>query len=473
MPLTRVQSCDGDCACASTLPRTPHPATAVPANLRQSPRAALFPFAADSWLLTAPDAAGWALINETARQVFESFVDLHPSGEKPANISLTEHDFRKATDIFYRAGFLTAASPDVSSLGFPSHSPALEAWLFLTRSCNLACAHCFVDKNSQQMDRATGIQAVNKLFEIAQQHAYPSVKIKYAGGEPTLRWDLVTSLHLHARQSAQTAGIPLTEILVTNGVALSRSRLEYLQAGDIHLALSLDGFGPGHDRQRPSSANQQTFERVFHTLETALELGLRPYLTVTLTSLNLDDLPALTEFAIQNRLFLNWNFYRPRQPHDPLMAAPDALTDVLHKSLQVIEKNLPDYPFLDKLVDRSNFSVAHEYTCGAGRNYLSIDCDGSISPCHTLSATAHRSVPLATLSHPHFENFINPAVDEKENCRTCEWRYWCAGGCPVLAGAIHENQSPTPLYCHVYKATYPGLLRLKGLQILNASQVLF
>jgi uncharacterized protein len=321
------------------------------------------------------------------------------------------------------------------------------------------------------MTLATGLQVVEKLFDLAVQNRHPWVKLKYAGGEPTLEWDLMTALHEHALDLAQQLDISLTEILVTNGIALSRSRLEYLQSEGIRLSYSLDGFGVGHDTQRPMVNGLPSFKPAYHLLQTALELGLHPYLTITLTRLNLEDLPAITQFALEHRLFLNWNFYRPYSAADSLAAERGELIAALGKGLQVIEQNLPNYPFLDKLIDRSNFGIPHDHTCGAGSNYISIDCDGSALPCHMLSGRNQVGIPLMDLESAGFEQFENLPVDEREGCQVCEWRYWCAGGCPILAQLPDRNAEAKPYYCDVYKAIYPRILMLMQMQSLSADAI--
>ena len=461
--------CDGDGACASLGTRTQSPDSknTIPQYLCQASPTQTTLFEPGYWLINSVGAAiSWTVVNEPARQVFDFFASPRLLDDWPASAEISFEEFRQAASLFYQAGFLTDAQTNEMTWPTPSMRHPLESWLFLTRACNMACAHCFVSKDPRQMSLETGLQAVERLFQLAEQHGHPGVKIKYAGGEPTLRWDLVTALHERASILSQQSELPLIEILVTNGAALSRSRLDYLKSENINLSLSLDGFGEGHDRQRPFVNGQPSFERIFRSLEMALTMGLRPYLTITLTSLNLDDLPALTEFALKNHLSINWNFYRPHFSGDPLVPKHPGLITALQKGLKVIEENLPDYPFLDRLIDRSNFGMAHEHVCGAGRNYLSVDYDGRVLPCHMLSGANQVGIPLRILSKTHFDDFENPAVDEREGCRTCEWRYWCAGGCPILAGQSNGHEATQSPYCQVYKAVYPELARLKGLQIL-------
>ncbi len=63
----------------------------------------------------------------------------------------------------------------------------------------------------------------------------------------------------------------------------------------------------------------------------------------------------------------------------------------------------------------------------------------------------------------------NIPVDEKTGCSICEWRYGCAGGCPLLTKRItgqYEARSP---YCDVYSALFPEVVRLEGLRLMKYS----
>ncbi len=473
------EGCDGDCACAlpaSYLQSAPllveAPQGWQPNRLMPAVQFSTLPVSEAFSVLVAPGtASGWMVVNHAALDVLRAF-DCAGETTDVSLPAMRDEDFLAATYTFTQLGFLVSSDAVSLPVAPASVSAPLEAWLFLTRACNLACAHCFISKDPRQMTRETGLAAVERLFALAKNNNHPGVKIKYAGGEPTLRWDLVTTLHEHADQLSRHHSLPLTEILVTNGAALSRARLTYLQKSNIQLSISLDGFGVGHDRQRPFVNGQPSFARIMHNLEMALDMGLRPYLTITLTRLNLDDLPALTEFALQNRLYLNWNFYRPHSAGDPLTPDAVSLTAALRKGLEVVASRLPDYPFLDRLIDRSNFGAAHQHTCGAGRHYLSIDYDGAVLPCHMLSGANGVGIPLQTLSMARFENFANPAADEKPGCNQCEWRYWCTGGCPILAGFVAGQANSRSPYCQVYKAIYPDLMALKGKQLIQNLQIL-
>lgn len=418
--------------------------------------------------LTTNAAAPLFVLNAPAQEILDFFSQPRNPAEWPRTSSMDYHDAQTAIAQFYEAGLLQDASTQPQIPTFNHTAAPLEAWLYLTRACNLACAHCFVSKDVRRMSLETGLGAVDRLFELAEAHGHPEVKIKYAGGEPTMNWDVIPALHERAKSRARETGLKLTEVLVTNATLLNRERLQFIKDEGFRLSISLDGFGAGHDRQRPVRNGNPTFERVFQSVLLALEMGLRPYLIITITRLNVDEVPALTAFALEHRLMLNLNFYRPHGLTDTLAADNATLTRAMQEALKVIEANLPDYNFMEGLIDRSNFGAAHQHVCGAGRNYLSIDTDGSVLPCHMLTGYNLPGIPLHMLESPRFDDFPNPPIDRRNGCSACEWRYWCAGGCPIHAKNIMGTSNVSSPYCSVYKAIYPELVRLQALQLLQA-----
>lgn len=409
------------------------------------------------------------VLNSPAQEIMNFFSEPRNPAEWSQNSSIDYEDAQTAIAQFYNAGLLQEVSVKPETRNFNHSVSPLETWLYLTRACNLACTHCFVSKDIRRMSLETGLQAVDHLFWLAEKHEHPAIKIKYAGGEPTMNWDLIPALHERAKSLTRETGLKLTEILVTNATLLNRERLQFIKKENFRLSVSMDGFGEGHDRQRPVRNGNPTFERVLQSVHLALEMGLSPYLIMTITRLNQKEVPALVAFALQHRLLLNLNFYRPHSLSDSLVPDNADLTCVLQKALKVIEASLPDYNFMEGLIDRSNFGSAHQHVCGAGRNYLSIDTDGSVLPCHMLTGHNLQGIPLQLLESPRFDDFSNPQIDQRNGCNTCEWRYWCAGGCPVHAKNIMGTSNISSPYCSVYKTIYPELVRLQAMQLIRGN----
>ena len=116
----------------------------------------------------------------------------------------------------------------------------------------------------------------------------------------------------------------------------------------------------------------------------------------------------------------------------------------------------------------------HDKTCGAGDLYLVINHRGKISKCHMELDFPITSVfekdPLLDLQADQ-TRFQNISVDAKIGCSKCQWRYWCTGGCPLLAQRTTGQVNSKSPYCNVYKIAYPELLRLEGLRIMKQNSI--
>jgi uncharacterized protein len=61
----------------------------------------------------------------------------------------------------------------------------------------------------------------------------------------------------------------------------------------------------------------------------------------------------------------------------------------------------------------------------------------------------------------------NPDVHTKGGCSCCDWKYWCAGGCPLVTYRIAGRYNAQSPYCRIYKAIIPRILRLEGLRLMK------
>ena len=64
----------------------------------------------------------------------------------------------------------------------------------------------------------------------------------------------------------------------------------------------------------------------------------------------------------------------------------------------------------------------------------------------------------------------NLDVEQRPGCRTCMWRYWCGGGCPLQPSHDSGDAVSASPYCRVYQAIFPDLLRLEGLRLVKLAQ---
>jgi len=349
----------------------------------------------------------------------------------------------------------------------------LAAWLHLTHQCNLSCQYCYISRTDQRMDPPTAKRSVEAVYRSAVADNCERIRLKYAGGEPTLNLEALRAAQEQAERLSAQTGIGLETVVLTNGTLLSDGLLDFLIAHGIQVMVSLDGIGPYQDVQRPLIGRKgSSFELTRDALDRLLRRGISPHVSVTITNQSLAGLPDLVAFLLDRDLRFSFNFYREPDgfsPSGPLSFNSEQIISGLRQAFRLIEQKLPRYSMLSYLADRADLGIRHLYACGVGQNYLVIDSNGEISKCQMDMAhpvtTIDADDPLRYV-RADTKGIQNLPVEEKE-CRECIWRYRCAGGCPRLTfqrtGRYHVK---SPL-CEVYRAILPEIVRLESLRLVR------
>lgn len=457
---------DNDCAC-------PDRAWGITAKAYHSglftttPHTHSQPLTAVHTLLYSPYAPGGpSVLNRIAYERWQAF--------RQPQLLQQEIDFQLAEQALLQPAY-GAFQPQYRT------PETLTAWLHITNACNLDCPYCYVRKSSARMDEATGLKALAHIFDTAQRHGFRRVKLKYAGGEATLHFKLVRRLHEEAVQLATAHNLALREVVLSNGVHLRPADADWLAESGIKLMVSLDGVGEMHDRQRPLRLSSvqayrngaPSFSHLEHTVDhVLLPRGIKPDVTITLTRLNAGGAAEAVRWALARDLPVSLNFYRQNilsASRQELDLEEQAIIDGMLAAYAEFEAHLPARPFLNGLLDRVQ-AEAHAHTCGVQHSYLVITHEGRIAQCQM-----HLDQPVPTTLTGDLLPLVaagpiqNLAVDEKEGCRTCEFRYRCTGGCPLetfRATGRWDVQSP---HCRIYKTLFPHALRLEGLRLLKIS----
>lgn len=407
-------------------------------------------------LFNLQGSATVAVLNGEAQQRFARFEEPQPL-------------VTKTDEKFVALGLLTPYGSEAKILH--STPQTLTAWLHVTNACNLRCPYCYVHKRGREMDVTTGRAAIEAVIRSAKAHNFQAIKLKYAGGEPTLRWPLVRMLHAYAQTLTIHHGLDLHATVLSNGTLLTDAMIAWLRDQNVRLMISLDGIGAVQDAQRPSANGDGSFEQIAANIHRALEHGLSPYLSITVTDQNVAHLTDVVAFAMERDLLFNLNFVRDIQSASRLAnpTVQQRWIQGLQDTLSVIEARLPRRRLIDGILDRSLLSSPHAYPCGAGRNYLVIDPQGNIARCQMCMDNVLSDVtaddPLEIIRQTK-SGLQNIAVDDRPVCRDCPWRYWCGGGCPLLSELVYGSAQASP-YCAIYRALFPKILYLEGLRLLK------
>ncbi len=426
------------------------------------------------WLICNPSGSGRIAVFDTqAMSLFSLF-------ETPTTVSQAAQMIadwpRESTErivmLFYRLGFLRDTA-GLSSSCEREDSQTLTAWLHVTNECNLRCHYCYLHKTRENMSSDVGHRALDAVFRSALKHKIKKIRLKYAGGEASLQMMSVMALHDYAVRLAWEHGITLEATILSNGVSLLPSTIEHLKARHISVTISLDGLGNYHDSQRPFVSGRGSCQYVLRTIDRLLVNEVVPFISAVVSLRNLDGLPDLMQYILERELPFSLNYYRDNECSThiaDLRFADEQIISAMRSVFTVIEEKLPARSLLGSLLDKADMTVPHRHTCGVGQNYLVIDQRGGVAKCQMdikrTITTVNIDDPLQVIREDR-RGVQGLAVEEKEGCRTCEWRYWCTGGCPLVtyrATGRYDVKSPN---CNIHKTLFPEVLRLEALRLLR------
>jgi len=345
----------------------------------------------------------------------------------------------------------------------------LTIWLHVTNACNIRCKYCFVKKDNDAMDRDVGHRAIRTVFKSAANHGYKRVVLKFAGGEPTLNFPLITELYDEAELLAEWSTVSLKGVVLSNGIGFSEQMIKDLIARNIKLEISLDSSDVVHNELRFSTKSAYFLSSTTKSILLAKQFGLTPHINITLTRYSAPKLPEYIDWLLDNELAFSINLYRKISGSNSLLdLVNNEAIDALSLAVKVIESKLPTWSLLG-LLDQTNLFRKSQYPCSAGRNYMAINHHGHISKCHMILdqqiTTIDSDDPLSRIQE-NDESLETLPVDTKIQCsEQCKWRYYCGGGCPVATYNMMRSYNRVSPYCSIYKVILPELLRVEKLRL--------
>jgi MoaA/NifB/PqqE/SkfB family radical SAM enzyme len=258
-----------------------------------------------------------------------------------------------------------------------------EVQAVLLNACNLKCDYCRCpDMPTALMTTAQWVETVRNLA------AAGTLRIKFQGGEPTLRKDFGT-----ITAEAQRAG--LITAVVTNGTMIPRrpELIEHLN----EVVVSLDGLSrEKHDRYRGSGSHDAAME----TLALAAARGCRVYINMVVHRDTLDELEPMLAFCEAQGYGVNAQAVMFGHEYQDSSAVSLRLTDDqerdMYRQLAAWKRQGRPLMFAASSYERTarwpDFTVLATATdgesgCMAGRFYIHIDANGDVHPCGLHTGT--------------------------------------------------------------------------------------
>jgi uncharacterized protein len=405
-------------------------------------------------------------------------------------------------------GYLVA--PDVPRPNDPKPPDRVfNTWVHLTNACNLDCPYCYIAKDAHHMGEDVLGRVLDALEATARSGQADRVHVRFAGGEPMLRFARMRTFYDEAQGRCARHGVRFSAAIITNGTVVPPGAAEWLREHNVDVSVSIDGVGPAQDAMRPVVGGGSSFARLEAGLDAYQAAGITPYALVTVGDSNLEAMPELVRWLMGRNLAFRLSLVRDlewgagllddrhgagrtlgieRHPDEApglLAGAPlRRVQRVMDEVYDTIEQTLVQRHAMGRPVQPS-IRATHRFcdlelwrplgpkACGAASTYLAVGHDGKFSACQ------------AALHHPDTqaltgENLFDQARGQVQfdrafartqgnvECNRCAHKANCAGGCPLLlyrrAGDV-EGRSP---YCEVFRTVIPRMLRVAALELLLA-----
>jgi radical SAM protein with 4Fe4S-binding SPASM domain len=326
----------------------------------------------------------------------------------------------------------------------------------LTRRCNLACEHCYMDAQTREQggpEELSTTEVKDLLDQVANQSDETMVVL--TGGEPLLRRDL-EELVAHGNAGG------LSMVVGTNGVMLTEKRVKSLKtAGTMGLGISLDSLDPDHHdefRGCPGS-----WKKTLAGIESCRRHALPFQVHFSVTNDNADETSAMIQFArdVGARVLNVFFLVCTGRGESMSNITPECYERVLHELVTAQEQSsdliirarcAPHFKRVAFQRDpASPLTRAEGYEgggCLAGIHYCRITPEGGVTACPYLPEEegSIRTQPFWDIweQSPTFARLRNPKLGGK--CGECEFRILC-GGCRARPRALGGGLMDADPWC--------------------------
>lgn len=256
------------------------------------------------------------------------------------------------------------------------------AYFEVTRSCNLACKHCF---NESGRKLGAEMQLQEQAGLIASLAGSGVQEIRFTGGEPLMNPDIYELIRTAARQNLRIS-------MGTNGTLIDCAQAAKLSASGLDMAIvSIDGVERLHDLVRGAGSFRRTMTGLGHLQAH----GLAVRVNIVAMKTNVADIPALAEsFRAQGiNVFIRRlipigrsgeNFAELALGREDYARLKERLQDCLERSKGSVRGH---YLSEERVVPRIALPFVRS-SCSAGQRSLIIDPSGDLRLCGFLPPDA-------------------------------------------------------------------------------------
>ena len=350
--------------------------------------------------------------------------------------------------------------PGDSGPGLPDLPGAPPAFHMLAKPtgaiCNLDCTYCFFLSKEElypgspfRMNEEVLEQYIRQLLEA---HRTPEVTVAWQGGEPTLMGLEFFTRAVALVESLRRPDQQVEHTIQTNATLITDEWAQFLAEKDFLVGVSIDGPQQLHDTYRVDKGGKPTYDRVMTGLAALRRAGVRWNALTTVNAANEAHGRAVYTF-LRDELGAQFIQFIPIVERDTVGGIPQG-TEVTDRSvspsgygaflIEVFEEwvrhdvgSVYVQAFDSALANWVGVPGAvcvHREVCGTA---LALEHNGDVYSCDHFVETAHllgnigERHMLELVASPQQVAFGRAKRDSlTRQCRTCDVRFACHGGCP-------------------------------------------
>lgn len=316
--------------------------------------------------------------------------------------------------------------------------------IFMTSTCNMKCMYCYLEKNEGNLARVIDVQFAKRGIEdFFLDNEEPAVRF-FAEGEPTLAFKEMVEIKEYADRLSKHRAI---YELQTNGM-FGRSVAEWIRDNINIVFISLDGPPDIQDALRVTKGGLGTsdiLEKNIRILQEnpKLQLGIRATINALNNNRQIEMIDYFYSLGIRI-VFGDLIFSSVGSTEKPLNVGYKEFVDEYIKARKYAENQGVFYGTMFA----ANFDEEVTYACRACLPTPHLTVDGYVSCCDMCVRGDSILKELIYGKYDPINNLIeydteairkirSRRADNIEECKNCEVKHYCAGGC--LGEALNET----------------------------------
>jgi len=338
----------------------------------------------------------------------------------------------------------------------------ISLYLLLAQSCNMACTYClngaktYKKEKIIQMDEKVAFHAVE--YFVKQLVSGGQIEVCLFGGEPLLNWELGKKVFQYCEEKLkpQYPDKHIVYAITSNLSILPDDFIDVAKKYSVSVLCDIDGPATLHNQTRPLINGGPSYEQIAGHVKKLIAAGIRVSLRTTVTSVNVGH---ISEIAKHHKALKGAGCaFVPVNPvnSDEQLLPDDLLPDmgVMLRGITAAYKAgiwdktklLPFSIYASKLIP-GNRSVLG---CGAPYgNTPVVTAESDVYPCiYLVGIEKYNLGNLMDGTYPKLEVLRSMAedyqVEHRVDCKNCNWRYACGGGCLVGPLTIKGREDATP-----------------------------